>query len=201
MVTTIEKVTAAELLGDNYTNPPDLFPQAGQFNNERLLKKYIQRRLIELAREGKLSITDILNQDKRLWQVAGAIILGHTYQSWETRIPITDTSSIPMELRNYTVKIRTINGHDKIRWKIGMVESDREVRGSKPENPTYQMIDQWANIDGNEAELFLSDAWMCLRQFGKFCKVANSASQRKRYWKYEEIPPTEEKPKATKGKK
>lgn len=178
---------------DRLKEVPDLFPDAHRYNDPIKLRKYIEDVLIQLAKNDELSVTELLNQDLLLWEIAGKIILGQT------------EGPTPKELSNYWIKIRSLSGNS-FKWKVGLVPYEtiksRQGRASGDGKKETRVKERWAISDSSEIELPLPDAWLCLRQIGKYCNKRKTKESQARYWKVEEardILPDTKKNKKTKA--
>jgi len=168
-------------------------------------------RLVGLAQSGELSVTEILNQPKPWRDLAGMAILGQDFyravseggQSCST--PVAGAFRVPPELAAVKVRLRTCGAAAEekrpIRWKrperrcIGQKRST--AAGVGPGLTDGEVIKLYADntveVEGPEAELALSDAWLALRQAGKGCVYAPREDMQRTRWTLEEVPTGEPK--------
>ena len=95
-------------------NAPAMFEQALKRGPHEMDAAYkdIQKELVQLAKDKKLYLTDILNQPTNVWQMVGNIILGQRIENnaMRTDVPVPDV------LKKYTVKIKKIIDGEK--WGV-----------------------------------------------------------------------------------
>jgi len=189
-------------------NAPVLFPLWKQYmTTDTELNGYIRDELVKMAEAGTLVITDILQQPGRVWMAAGMAILGQVVNP-ETKVMTVDQQSIPPQLQTYSITVKSIvrkrtlekDGQkveieecSPIRWKSSQLRP-RTVMGARGSAKTNtQMVENtWMEpfVDGEpvtEAELYLRDAWLCLRQGGEFCNHAPREGIRFKKWLYREV--------------
>jgi len=179
---------------DSYS-PPDLFPDAHRYGNNRAdLHAYVREVLLDLAAVGKLSVTDLHNQSAQCSEAAGMCVLGQRFDE-QSKAMVLDTPC-PEELARYKVKVRAIRGAP-IKYKIG-----REPRGaalgvaresSQSSTSARREEDVWAVSDAKELEVNLPEAWRILHQAGAYCRPARREGLRKKLWLYEEVRPVPKK--------
>ena len=175
---------------------PELFPQARVLRGDEL-RDYVEGVMVELARDGKLRVTDLLNQGQHLADVAGRVLFGERIRNQQqTRDPYI----VKPELSGYMVRLRALPklGPDgeptgetnEISWKKGMepVKTrtfQRATVGGSSRVELYE--DVWLRVDGKEALLPLPLAYLALKQAGKFCRKEAKIENQRRYWRFEEV--------------
>lgn len=175
---------------------PELFPG---FDSKDTFERqeYLQRRLVQLAQEKKLSIVHLMNQPTHIADAAGDIILGYWIDP-ETNTQ-TRGEAVPPELEDYRVKIRSIE-YDKDKGDGTFVKHKRTIRyvdghrragfvqRGRARGPKSEPVE--VDTGKMEADLSLKAAWKVLRQGGRWCNHRISKRQQDRYWYYEEVPPS-----------
>ena len=121
MPTPVKRIQGSDPDAPPPYDAPNQFPDSEKYSNVEDLRDYIQMELVKLAREGTLSVTDIQNQSEKEWTIAGMVILGQRIGP-ESQQMIVDPSSVPPELKQYIVRIRSLQGKT-IRWKGSMARS------------------------------------------------------------------------------
>ena len=185
-----------EVILDRFeTRGAGLFPQAADHRSEPGgLQEHVMGRLVELAKSDELMITEILQEDARIWSIAGKAITGIVYDP-ENQKEEYQPHSIPDELVNYPVVIECIDTSMKtIRWKGPMKSVGRKVKRGNGSTRKVSVLrseftPRWFEVPGPRAILSIQDAWLCLRQLGQYCSPAPSSDIRKANWKIREVPP------------
>jgi hypothetical protein len=181
---------------------PNLFPEFKGITGpgkQAIRRRYVSDRMVELAEDGKLYITHLLNQyDVELLQQIGDVLLGISYDdSVSPMVQRVDAHGIPEELRDYKVKLRRV-GDYKIEWKKGRERVDDRVFVGRGSASSKFKIAKYEDVtyftDDDEIEVVAPMAWLALRQYGKYCRVAKSERQRQRLWRFEEVMPESAKP-------
>lgn len=174
------------------------------------LREYLLRRMVTLASENDLRVTDLLLQPRLIKDTCAMIIMGLRWRRGSDPPEMEMApGDIPRELRDYRVKVKSLDGQT-VRWKKGL----EEVAGNSTIYDGVAHKATCANADGSpvrgveevtidteetEATLSLVEAWEVLRQKGKFCISVRGVptEERGKVWRVEEIfpeprPPSEE---------
>lgn len=173
--------------------PPLLFTKRGHYVGPRALREYVKNEMIAMAEDGTLRVTDLCNQGPTIRDAVGMVLYGVALEgsSPHTARP---GQSIPRELLNYRVKIKSIKG-DTIKWKDGVEEyatlkppgraSFFDGQGS--DQDLMLKRDVWIDSEVTEDDFDLPTAWKILNQYGKHCRPAKRSGLQDKYWKYEEV--------------
>ena len=190
---------------------PYLFPQWMFYERQSRTDQfdYVSERLVELADEGSLSVTDLHNQPMPLPTIAGMIILGLEFA--EASNEMVSASYVPPSLQDYEVRILSRERHIKrvfgegkdsetktetrkesISWKIGREPAgfhsvDRGGKGARCRlfRDAYMKFSE----DVFDATFPLPTAWNILHQNGAHCVSAKRKDKQERLWKYAEVMP------------
>jgi hypothetical protein len=174
--------TRASMLFENYLNPA--------YAREVDLREYIQGKLVKLAEDDALYLTDILNHpDSRVVMVAGMIMMGQSYKDWSAPIKeqIVNEGLIPREIRDYKIKIKAI-GDNRIQWKDGNAQAgwcDPKTRRHPRMAPVWNKVDPAVR----ELDMEPKDAIKLLKQCGKFVARYKNRSTQAKHWKVHEVKP------------
>jgi len=170
---------------------PNLFPEFHKFGASHRRRAYVETRLVQMARENSLYLTDVLNQSQPIWTMAGMVILG---QAVEENKLVTG-KRVESELRNYQVHVKSLCS-DTVKWCRDMVPGEPIIKGRATladgnDMPlsNFRVIEEWVDTEQTDVKLELPDAWMCLRQYGKHCRPAKRPGLQEKYWLYEEVRP------------
>lgn len=197
-------------LPDGY-EPKELFPEWQRYRRARSgedidqdpRRRYVQSVMVQLAMDNELSVTDLHNQGSDLCDLAGEIILGRGVNP-ESRLPVNGGVTVPRELSDYRVKIKSIKeGKDgkiaDIKWKtrliskgsIGVATSPAIVPwdGSPGVSKKSRVEEEVYNEQATEKVYPLDEAWLVLHQQGWHCRMALTDSTRKLLWKVKEVMP------------
>lgn len=167
---------------------------------------------LEKVRDSQLFITDILRGPDYTRDTVGLSLHARVLDPQTNTHRATEDQDHDLlhAVRAHKIKVRCIPGRsDSVKFKRGVVPDPRpkmlaQARGhgigldsTGQGDVSFQkfvpkMVDQWVDYQATEAELPLLDAWVCLRQGGKFCRVADSSRLQERYWLFEEVPPEPE---------
>jgi hypothetical protein len=169
----------------DYYEAARLFPRFNEHRGYVEKRKYIEAEMVRMVKDNTLYLTDILNQSQEVWQIAGSIILGQTYDHDGAQ-----RYAVPaIEISRHTVKIESING-DPIKFLNDHVPGEPIKKGSaNSESPLYRVAEEWIEYDIGENELPLMHAWKCLRQYGEFCCPAKREEIKNKKWRYREVKP------------
>tara|TARA_Y100000310_G_scaffold295741_1_gene327375 strand:- start:1468 stop:2223 length:756 start_codon:yes stop_codon:yes gene_type:complete len=214
------KVSGPSKLPAGQAEVPNLFPQwvFWESRSRQDQFEYIKVRMIELALEKSLSVTDLHRQPKPIPDYAGMIILGQEYGAENEMVM---TPYVPMELADYRVRILSrdriivkVDSLDKdakrteekikesISWKIGREPAGffSVARGGGKGGACQVYRDTYMEFgeDVHDYTFNLPTAWRILHQAGAHCVKAARKDKQERLWKYEEVMP-EVKPSSGEG--
>jgi len=161
--------------------------------DDRELRAYIEQEMAKLADAGELYVTDLLNQQRRLSEVAGQIILGQAHyrgaQAGMSTMPVPIHPSIKL----YKVHVKSTQGRNlRVRMpRRNDEEARREMTGEVMATVATAMIPGGDKVhsklvdvekvyDVKEGELPINEAWVMLRQYGMF------VTKREKMWRYVE---------------
>ena len=190
---------------------PNLFPAFGDFSNETRQRQYILDRLLEMATDGDLTVTDLLGQTTRIRDMIG-LILKNTVVDPETRYmrAAREYERTPAVLSDFPITIQCIAGRadtikfvrcmmphpDLVRRNIssGQHLGDKAGLGSAvdPEGKHFQdsqpvNVEEHVDYKKKKATLPLWEAWICMIYQGAHCKRAPTLRRQMRQWLYEEV--------------
>lgn len=184
---------------------PELFPQIHRYVGPRR-RQYVEETMVELAKAGTLCVTDLMNQAQPVADLAGQVILGQEIIDHKQKLG----KRVPRELSTYQVRVRSLNG-ETVKWCRDMVPGAPIQKGraeyydgqDKP-LAAYRVMEEWVDTEQCDVMLDLPDAWLCLRQTGKFCRRCPREARQAKEWKCEEVRPEpkgEEPAKPERGKR
>jgi hypothetical protein len=168
--------------------PTNLFPEASGLK-QIPLRDYVERRLVELARNKEISVANLCNQPTYLVDTVGMVLYGEYFEQGGLIPTKRSGKPVPEELSNYEVKVRSINS-DKmptIRFMKDKFVPQHEGHYLDRENIPPPPITTWVDMEAPEAVLKLPDAWKILRRHGKHCATAKSKKLQDRKWLVEEV--------------
>ena len=183
----------------------DLFPEASQYHRESL-PWYVRQQLVELAKAGKLCLTEVMAQPARVANEAGMAILGQTWEHQHDPLlgsgarPVQDPAGPPKELAQYKVKLKPINAAAKdktIRVKmpkrlVGYRNSPNAAQlglNGDQRLAVYEDHHEEFPVCKGVATLPAPIAWHALKQAGARCCRAKRAEHQAKAWRYEEVRP------------
>ena len=187
--------------------PENLFPDAP--GHREGLRQYVAERMVELAADGRLYLTDVMNQPRHIAQAAGMVLLGQDWQEMENAdlgrgYNPQPGAEVPVDLAGFKVRLKCINraaddkefsGHNKICWRDGVeAYGVRRGRGSTSmglsgNDPVKLFRAVEKQVDGPEAELPVRAAWLALKQAGANCCYARRPDHQHSRWLVAEVRP------------
>lgn len=182
--------------GEPAYTPPVLFPRIRSAPLGDLRFRYIMKQLLLLQEKGELFVTDLLAQPSATRDDVGLALTGQIIDP-QSHLHVRSAEDVPPVLLIHKFKIRCIEGRaDTIKYKRAVVKDPRgKVLGSKmgvsEDGETWHQqmvrnVDHWRDWESKEAELPFRDAWVCMSQYGKWCRRADRLELQMKYWIYEE---------------
>jgi hypothetical protein len=185
------KILHGDLPADLPYEVVDLFPDALKYRQYDDLREYISDTLVELAENGKLSVTQIHQQKTQYCDMAGDIILGHRINTSDQTMELG--VYVPEILQAYKVRLKSLadgNGNPRtIKHVRGMVEG-KKTMGTRRTGKVRRVVREVADYGVEEGEFPLPTAWRILHQSGKYCvKISGGIRQARNRggWTTEEV--------------
>ena len=146
------------------------------------VRQFCEEVLIKLARQRRLSLTEIRNiQEPPLRNMISYILHGVAIQ--DKRMVSED---IPEEIIAYRVKLRRVNGNSPLHYKAGWDKSAKKYKGK-----IHQGKSKWAILNFAEdgtAMVSIPTATKVLTMWGKNFRYGGSDLNRETNWLVEEVP-------------
>ena len=174
---------------------PDLFPDFYRKPTMPARRKAMTAQLVELAERNALYVTDLFQLPHAQKELAGQILLGQGIDDNGTPV----NHPLPPALAKYTVRIRSLFPGWTISYDmpgqtatgLTLVGDSRFQLQAEAENGgAFNILEKNHVATGKtKMDLPLPDAWMCLKEHGKYCKRVIREVNRGKYWKCEEVRP------------
>lgn len=215
IITTEER--GSQVSRHGFQLPEGLFKGIGSDMHRAAARVYVEREMVQMAEEQRLSVTYLHNCGDMVSMLAGMIILGLGWDETATPYPVMVRGmDVPEALEDYRVMIRgrvaekdysftggkpdrrplagkhVKDGRHVIRWKKGREPMGAIIgpdRDMSEITPQARWEDVWVTTDVTEGELRLRDAWKVLHQYGAHCTYAPKLTRRDSKWRYDELRP------------
>lgn len=176
-----------------------------EFENQRSFRerrRYVESEIVRMIEAGEFSIVDLMNQRPSVRQMAGDVIFGISISDGrdghEKEQQITGQRIDPV-IRKATVHIRSVDGRP-IRYVDGAREVEGIVVGETVRHEVARYEDNWIELS-NDEHMPLREAWLTMKNFGKYVAWADTAPIRADRWRYEEVDDRAEQPETRKPKR
>jgi len=171
---------------------PYLFDGLSEKGHYLAKRDFVEQRLIELLQDDQLCVTWIMNQDMAVTQLAGEIIAGVIYDSDGSqygRQGQNTNAPIPGELLDVTVDIVSVDGKRTVSYVDGVRRystrrAGRTTLQGETQPQTYPNV---VDTGSTRAQLRLRQAWLALKQYGAWCRVAAIDADQVELWRYREV--------------
>lgn len=187
---------------ENY-KAPRLFERFVAIRDDEKRWQYLRDELVAMARNGGLYLTDILNQDSEVSDACGDVLYNRVMLGRTSHKQHYYTAVLPSELTARCIRVKSLNG-STISWCQDMVGGAPISRGRASSEGARRVESQRVETNQKDVMLTPQEAWLCLKESGKFVVRAKRADHQGRVWKCEEVRPEGakiEEPAAPKAKK